>query len=149
MARPFMAVAGLSLLAASAGCSGGYGPGPETNDGGRWNGPDGLDLDAWRTISDAHPTDSACSGMGMQCGAVAATVHAIAGTCTYPLPCQLLGAERLHVYAGGVELPQDGSNGWGWADAYQAVAINGPLCMDILNGTPVDLMISTSCGPIN
>jgi subtilisin family serine protease len=34
-------------------------------------------------------------------------------------------------------------------NAYQAVAINGPLCMDILNGTPVDLMISTSCGPIN
>jgi len=147
MARSFLALAGLLLLVAFAGCSGGSGPGPEINDGGRRNGPDGLDLDAWRMISDAHPTDGACS-TGMQCGAAAATVHAIAGTCTYQLPCELLGADRLHVLAGGIELPMDAANGWSWADAMTAVAINGPLCADVMNGSAVDLMIFAACGPI-
>ena len=148
MSRPFLALAGLLLLVASGGCSGGYGPEPEINDGGRWNGPDGLDLDAWRTVSDAHPTDSACSGMGMQCGAAAATVHATAGTCTYQLPCTLLGADRLHVVTGGIELPMDAVNGWSYADAMTAVAINGPLCADVMNGSAVDLMIFAACGAI-
>jgi len=148
MARPFMAMAGLLLLGASGGCSGGSGPGPETNDGGRRNGIDGLDPNAWRTISDAHQTDSACSA-GMQCGAAAATVHATPGTCTYQLPCELLGADRLHVLTGDIELPKDDVNGWSYADADRtAVAINGPLCTDVMNGSAVDLMIFGACGPI-
>ena len=147
-----MALAGLALLVASTGCSGGYGPGPEINDGGRQNWPDGIDLDAWRTISDAHPTDSACSGMGMQCGAAAVTVHPSAGTCTYLLPCELLGADRLHVLSDGVELPRsvpDGSS-WRYADASQtAIVIDGPLCQNIIDGTATaDLMITGACGPI-
>jgi hypothetical protein len=150
MARPFMPLAGLLLLGASGGCSGGYGPGPDTNDGGPSHGPDRLDLDAWRTISDAHPTDSACSGLRMQCGAAAATVHATPGTCTYQLPCELLGADRLHVVTGNIELPMDGVNGWSYANVDgTAVAINGPLCTDVMNGATVDLMISGACGPIN
>ena len=145
MARPFMALAGSLLLAASGGCSGGYGPGPETNDGGHRNWPDAVS-----GIHDILPPEpvSVCGhdAGGMFCPR-SAPIQPIAGTCTYPLPCEAFAGVGTRVYANDTQLPRDfaGGNSWSYADGGLMISINGQLCEDIMSGASIEITFDSSC----
>lgn len=97
--------------------------------------------------ADGATNDDAC--VPIACGAAPVHVDRNPGTCTYPLPCGLLGAAGLHVVANGVELPKDAANdSWSYGDSGTAtVSINGDLCANILSGTSVDVTVTPTCPP--
>src|SRR5262245_24748034 len=148
MARPFMALAGLLSLVASAGCSGGYGPGPETHDGGHRNWPDGDSGIHAMNLHDDVGSVCGHDGGGMWCPR-SAPIEPIAGTCTYPLPCEAFVGVGTRVYADGTQLPQGGAgDSWSYDDGGLMVSINGQLCVDIMSGAPVAITFDSSCSII-
>src|SRR4051794_26989522 len=125
------------LLAAMCRCSGGW---LMIDDAGSTEA--GFRFDDGSQHGDLGPSVDACA---MQCGGV--RVEPIAGTCTYPIPCELGGGgdDRGNtVHVGDMGLPQAPAapNSWSYTDADKtAIRIDGPLCTEIMNGAIVDVWL--------